>query len=43
MHRTLRVIYCEKSKMEIRDFKIENCTCEKLLGVNIDNRLTFKP
>ena len=29
--------------MEIRDFKTENCTCEKLLGVNIDNRLTFKP
>ena len=30
---------CEKIKIEIGDFKIENSTCEQLLGVNIDNRL----
>ena len=27
--------------METRDFKIENRTREQLLGVHIDNRLTF--
>ena len=32
---------CEKIKMEIGDFEIENSTCEKLLGVHFDNRLTF--
>ena len=32
---------CEKIKMETRDFKIENRTREQLLGVHIDNRLTF--
>ena len=32
---------CEKIKMEIGDFKIENSTYKKLLGVHLDNRLTF--
>ena len=27
--------------MEIGDFEIENITCEKLLGIPFDNRLTF--
>ena len=30
-----------KIKMEIGDFEIENSTCEKLLGVHFDNRLTI--
>ena len=30
----LLVISCEKIKMEIGDFEIENSTCEKLLGVH---------
>ena len=32
---------CEKIKIEIGDFEIENSKCEKLLGVHFDNRLTF--
>ena len=36
----LLVSSCEKVKMEIDDFEIENSTCEKLLGVHFDNRLT---
>ena len=32
---------CEKIKMEIGDFEIENSTCEKILGVHFDDRLTF--
>ena len=32
---------CEKIKIELDDYKIENSTCEKLLGVHFDNRLTF--
>ena len=31
----------EKIKMEIGDFEMENSTCEALLGVHFDNRLTF--
>ena len=31
----------EKIKINIRDFSIENSDCEKLLGVKIDNKLTF--
>ena len=31
----------KKMKMEIGDFKIENSTVEKLLGVHFDNSLTF--
>ena len=37
----LLVSSCEKIKMEIGDFRIENSTCEKLLGVHFDNSLTF--
>ena len=37
----LLISSCEKIKMEIGHFKIENSTCEKLLGVTFDNRLTF--
>ena len=37
----LLVSFCEKIKMEIGYFKIENSTCEKLLGVHFENRLTF--
>ena len=37
----LLVSSCEKIKMQIVDFEIENSTCEKLLGVHFDNRLTF--
>ena len=37
----LLVISCEKIKIEIGDFEIENSKCEKLLGVHFDNRLTF--
>ena len=32
---------CEKIKMEIGDFKIENSTCEKLLEVHFYKRSTF--
>ena len=32
---------CEKIKIEIGNFKIENSTCEQLLGVHIDNRLVL--
>ena len=32
---------CEKIKLETGDFEIETSTCEKLLGVHFDNRLTF--
>ena len=31
----------EKIKINIGDFSIENSDCEKLLGVKIDNKLTF--
>ena len=31
----------KKMKMEIGDFKIENSTVKKLLGVHFDNSLTF--
>ena len=31
----------EKIKMETGDFKIKNCSSEKLLGGLFDNRLTF--
>ena len=31
----------EETKMEIAYFKRRNSTCEKLLGVYFDNRLTF--
>ena len=31
----------EKTKINIGDFSIENSGCEKLLGVKIDNKLTF--
>ena len=37
----LLVSSCEKIKIEIGDFEIENSKCEKLLGVHFDNRLTF--
>ena len=37
----LLVSSCEKIKMEIGNFEIENKTCEKLLGVYFDNRLTI--
>ena len=37
----LLVSLCEKIKMEISDFEIEYSTCEKLLGVHFDNRMTF--
>ena len=37
----LFVSSCKDIAMEIGDFKIENCTCEKLLGVHFDGRLTF--
>ena len=37
----LRVSSCEKIKMEIGDFEIENSTCEKLFGVHFDNRFNF--
>ena len=37
----LLISSCEKIKMEIGNFEIENSTCEKLLGVHFDNRLTF--
>ena len=39
--RHLLVSSYEKINMEIGDFEIENSTCEKLLGVRFDNRLTF--
>ena len=32
----------EKTKINIEEFSIENSDCEKLLGVKIDNKLTFK-
>ena len=32
---------CEKIKIEIGDFEIENSKFKKLLGVHFDNRLTF--
>ena len=32
---------CEEIKMEIGDFKIENSTFGKPLGVHFDNNLTF--
>ena len=35
------VNYRKEITMEIGDFKTENSTCEKRLGVNIDQRLTF--
>ena len=31
----------EKTKINIGEFSIENSDCEKLLGVKIDNKLTF--
>ena len=31
----------EKTKINIREFSIENSDCEKLFGVKIDNILTF--
>ena len=31
----------KKKKINIREFSIENSDCEKLLGVKIDNKLTF--
>ena len=31
----------EKYFIEIENFKISNSICEKLLGINIDNRLSF--
>ena len=31
----------EKTKINIEEFSIENSDCEKLLGVKIDNKLTF--
>ena len=31
----------EKTKTNIGEFSIENSDCEKLLGVKIDNKLTF--
>ena len=31
----------EKTKINIGEFSIENSGCEKLLGVKIDNKLTF--
>ena len=31
----------EKTKINIGEFSIENSDCEKLLGVNIDNKVTF--
>ena len=31
----------EKTKIKIGEFSIENSDCEKLLGVKIDNKLTF--
>ena len=31
----------EKAKINIREFPIGNSDCEKLLGVKIDNKLTF--
>ena len=37
----LLVSSCEKIKIDIGDFEIENRKCEKLLGVHFDNRLTF--
>ena len=36
----LLVSSCEKIKIEIGDFEIENSKCEKLLGVHFDNKLT---
>ena len=36
----LLVFSCEKIKMKIGNFGMENRTCVKLLGVHIDNRLT---
>ena len=38
---SLFVSSCEKIKTKIGDFEIENSTCEKLLGVPFDSRLTF--
>ena len=32
---------CEKIKMEIGEFEIENTTYKKFIGVHLDNRLTF--
>ena len=37
----LLVSLCERTKMEISDFEIENSTCEKHLEVHFNNRLTF--
>ena len=37
----LLVSSCEKIKMEIGNFQIEKSTCEKLLGVDFNNRLPF--
>ena len=31
----------EKAKINIGEFSVENSNCEKLLGVKIDNKLTF--
>ena len=31
----------EKTKINIGEFSVENSDCEKLLGVKIDNKLTF--
>ena len=31
----------EKTKIDIGEFSVENSDCEKLLGVKIDNKLTF--
>ena len=31
----------EKTKINIKEFSIENSHCEKLLGVKIDTKLTF--
>ena len=39
--RHLLVSTNEKTKINIGEFSIENSDCEKLLGVKIDNKLTF--
>ena len=39
--RHLLVSTNEKAKINIGEFSIENSDCEKLLGVKIDNKLTF--
>ena len=37
----LLVSSCEKIKIKIGDFAMENSKYEKFLGVHFDNRLTF--